>query len=471
MKRGEAWLAVGLGALAGCEGEPPEKTPLLAVTFASGERLRANVIVAPDGTEHFVDFHDQDLDLDCSFQVTTSGYRCVPVASPALALGYSDEGCTQAVGMLDTVPCLTDTGFLFARGDQASCIHTAEAPISIVYRAGDTRSDVQPFQGVPGACSFAFVGDGAYRELEEIPLDRFAAAEERTAAASGGVATRMLFSADGASVAVGLVDDARQQGCVAVGFGSEAKPCLPAGTRLLRDATIRASDCEGPLAALVDRDCAAPELLVDATSTCPTSLQVFAAGEPVAAAFRVTDAVCDALATDTGLVLATPVAEPVDVSEFPSVRTRTIGSGRVTSREAASDSGVPLRVPLAAGSETRFFDEQLGLACTPLFDEDGVLRCMSGPMLTPSNNAFADASCEKPVVLLPACAGGAPPFGFYASCGIGPVTGAFGIGAPALEVYAKIDDGCFAVGAIANAFVVTGDRDLDELPRLEARRY
>lgn len=478
MRRGAVLFLVGVGVAlaAACGDEPVEAPPVRAVMFESGTRLRANVFESEDGTELFVDFHDSVLDLDCSFEETTAGFRCLPPHSLDMQLRFSDDGCTTPVGLAPTsLQCRATSPFVAARGEDAGCPLPTGRPVSAVYRATAAHQGEDYFQGAPGTCFGPFFGLD-WHELEPVPLESFAEAKEQLTAAHDGLATRMLVSSDGAKVALGLFDTERQAPCTPYRDGPDLFRCVPPA-RVMTDRQAFIGDCEDlgmARTGVLAHACNAPALVVDRLLACPPSLDVFETGEPVSGDEAILFGDCSTVSSiypSDFTVL--PLGDPIDVGELPVVRSRQVGVGRLTTRVATSEDGTVLAVPLTSAhtiEETRMFDELFGQPCSPMADADGIWRCVSGPRFE-DIALFADASCSSPVVFAFPCVLPSPSAGFVADCFSGPLTGAIAIGAPVPQTYVDLgDDGCFPSNTEPDMFVVTGERPLDDFPRLEKKR-
>lgn len=72
--------------------------------YLSGTRIRARVLSTSDGAQQFIGWHDNTLNIDCSFlPAPDSTFRCLPAGTIAnLGSYYSDMGCNNPVGLLTT---------------------------------------------------------------------------------------------------------------------------------------------------------------------------------------------------------------------------------------------------------------------------------------------------------------------------------------------------------------------------------
>jgi phage-related tail fiber protein len=65
--------------------------------YQSGSRIKARMLVTPDGAKSFLAWRDTQRNEDCEFLPTADGkYRCLPGSMNSAWLGglYSDSGCT-----------------------------------------------------------------------------------------------------------------------------------------------------------------------------------------------------------------------------------------------------------------------------------------------------------------------------------------------------------------------------------------
>jgi hypothetical protein len=470
-------------ALAGaCADDEPAPIPApTPVRFESGTRLRANLLIDADGHEHFVSFYDSELDLDCSFHETTSGFRCLPAASADLVFAFEDASCTKPVAAVRPPSCVPQGDFVESRGEESGCPLPTGRPIEAFYRATELHENEPTFLGGAGACSETDFGATSFRELEELPFEDFAPAEAQLIEVSGGLGTRMLVSPDGAKLAVGLFDLAHGTRCTPYREpGSEVFRCLPNAAGL-PEFSVALGDCVEPEGTvpglLVHPACSAPPaLLVDERQACPASLDVFAVGDSVSAESAFFAGTCSSVSNVfPGDYRVAPLAEPVDATTLPAVRERRQGAGRVTSRVATAADGSSFAVSLPTSTtfiEWPLFDELLNQPCVPRLDAEGAWRCISGPYYEP-DASYGDPDCTIPVVHVPPCLSPVPPFAFQIDCGagMGPITNAVAIGPPVQQTYIWIEEGvCAGTGPMPGAFLSLGERPLDSFPLLVAKR-
>jgi hypothetical protein len=91
--------------------------------YLSGSRIRARVLSTPDGAQQFVGWHDNMLNIDCSFlPAPDSTLRCLPAGTIASAASYySDMHCTSPVGLLTSDAGCTPAYAQVTATTSASC--------------------------------------------------------------------------------------------------------------------------------------------------------------------------------------------------------------------------------------------------------------------------------------------------------------------------------------------------------------
>jgi len=119
----------------------------------SGSRLKAYWITAPDGSKQFNNqWWDSQLNIDCSFTVAQDGnWRCMPAASAASAIFFSDAGCTTALFYTFCSIPLTTTYLLVSTTSGTGCSGTTTQTL----RQRGSQHTATVYQGTPTSCSAA----------------------------------------------------------------------------------------------------------------------------------------------------------------------------------------------------------------------------------------------------------------------------------------------------------------------------
>lgn len=109
--------------------------------YEDGERLTAVNYVGDDGSKQFAGWHDNVLDLDCSFVLSPEGYRCMPTVGARLTTNrFYDSACQNLAAFL-TAPCEpTPTHVIDFGGactDFAQRVFNAGPKVDLVYLVSD----------------------------------------------------------------------------------------------------------------------------------------------------------------------------------------------------------------------------------------------------------------------------------------------------------------------------------------------
>lgn len=137
---------------AGIEPEPQQTSSSSTGTgpdaqglgYENGERLTAVNYVGDDGSKQFAGWHDNVLDIDCSFVLSTDGYRCMPTVGARLTTNrFYDSDCQNLAAFL-TAPCEPAPTYVIDFG--GACTDFAQR----VFNAG-TKAE-QVYQVFDGDC-------------------------------------------------------------------------------------------------------------------------------------------------------------------------------------------------------------------------------------------------------------------------------------------------------------------------------
>lgn len=349
----------------------------------SGSRLRATYLLTAAGDRVFQRFHDQELDLDCTFQ-GTSPPRCLPPHQ--LTAGYRDAACAQPVVRVDLGPCAEVPAYVTVEPDLCTGATTRLWPvgqaiaITTVYQR-DANGVCTPAPADPTA---------SYRmTLDEVPLDRFVAG--RVVDLGGGrILTRTVIGDDGTAAPLAAFDSELDATCRP---NMTWEACVPeySGTFFADD-----TNCTSPV--ITTRTaCALPEFIRDSTSD---GLALRERGALVTADPSVTLQIYDrsVIVAMTGMHSCTPrtvnllegfalykAGAPVAIDSFEPVE-RVIGDGVRLQPWLLRSGGY--------SEPEGYYDAKLERDCTIQATAPGVWRCM------PETNyvyefLFADPQCTQ----------------------------------------------------------------------------
>lgn len=135
-------------------------SPMPALGYENGSRLRARVFVGADGSRQFIGWNDTELGVDCAFQRTPGGtYRCLPTGAAFFSPSYfTDPGCsTPAVlATCDAAPVYAFENFGTAC-DPVYVVHDVGPALAMVY----VQSGAQCLQTAPPTGLFAYADGGS----------------------------------------------------------------------------------------------------------------------------------------------------------------------------------------------------------------------------------------------------------------------------------------------------------------------
>lgn len=387
-------------------------TPTGDEPFGSGGRLQARVHRADGGALAFQSFHDLDLDVDCNFELTEGGTRCVPSAP----VFFTDSRCSASAAVhLDTGGC-GDVEYVAARRDaDEGCSGSRRTEVYLRGAAREVTGTVDLFRLHDGHCvslgTHPTDVSGVLFDVEPVDPTVFAAAT-RVQQPLNDVLSREVLVADDdpdAFVAVSAFDRGRDMACRVDRPLRDPEDPDDSGLRCLPDRFAILGEQDGDYfanAGCTQRGAADPE------GACE--------GAP-ALEVGIDDLACDAYYYDvSGPLVSGYVADPrggsggsgtqvncapimdaglstfyqvLDISEptsYPPLERLNVGGGRIQVRGVG-----------AAGQWTaapgRFFDTESDRECYPLlFGSGGELRCVPSWAAYPA--AFADDACTIPLV-------------------------------------------------------------------------
>jgi hypothetical protein len=151
-----------------------------AEPYRSGDRIRAKYLAGSDGSRQFMGWFDTHLDVDCSFLMTSAGYRCVPIPDVYSSESYfSNAECSQPLWAAFSKPgCLTAPGMetpIGAKTVVSECVST-----TTLYRLTPYSGDVYQRAGtsclkIENTTSLVF-----YAELGQLDPTDYVAGEMKT---------------------------------------------------------------------------------------------------------------------------------------------------------------------------------------------------------------------------------------------------------------------------------------------------
>ncbi|HTM43496.1 MAG TPA: hypothetical protein VL137_01000 [Polyangiaceae bacterium] len=409
----------GRGGGSGAGGAQSVSPSLPSEPWLSGNRLRARVITDGNGASLFEGWHDEQLNLDCSFRFADDDkLHCLPIQWTAAQAVYSDGACTQRVAMVakgePAQPFIQDLeipqGFT-PSADSARC--TLPGPSTIkehALRPGNPLARGPVFALVDGQCQpldESTFPATAYDEVSvnAVEASTFVAADLKMEAAAGGVRAIWCEGEDG-SIEVRSLIDTNDQECDAVDIGGASR-CV----------TVHSLHV-GPADGFADAACSVPLLQLVNLSGCADSTVVTldaqfidTCADPVDPSFYPAESLDQmydfAPADQAGNMGCFPSAggqgfyaqaNAVDPARFPAVTWIEQGGDRLRARFGLSASGVPSRNPddVRTGlAQIQFYDTALGRPCIRGQTTDGD-RCL--PEVAPSFRPvtqFIDAACSQ----------------------------------------------------------------------------
>lgn len=240
----------------------------------SGSRLRAKYLVSAGGDRVFQSFHDQDLDLDCTWE-GTSPPRCLP--ERWVTEEFRDPSCAQPVVQVGSGPCAEGPAYVTVELDRCTQATTRVWPV------GGLISLTTVFRrNASGVCTASSTDPTTNYRMTgvEVPLDRFVSG--RVVDLGGGrILTRTVISDDGAVAPLTAFDREINATCQP---SMTWEACVPefSGTYLADDAGCTSPVLTTPTACVPPayiRDSASQELglfergaLVTADPTVPLQL-------------------------------------------------------------------------------------------------------------------------------------------------------------------------------------------------------
>jgi hypothetical protein len=159
----------------GAEGEGEGIAQNQLALYKSGSRLKAVVGRTPDGAQAWLGWWDDDLGIDCTFQLTDDGEeRCIPTRSNGQIQYFTDPGCSQPLyNYYEAAPrCEQDEMIAIWGSSVELCKQTV-----VVYENDGVFSGEFVYYNNNGTCMSYnrtdFQGWGFIRLGARIPLDRF----------------------------------------------------------------------------------------------------------------------------------------------------------------------------------------------------------------------------------------------------------------------------------------------------------
>lgn len=149
-------------------------------TAKSGTRIKMILLTTPDGAEHFVGWHDAQLNVDCGFAVAADGkLRCLPALQQLVTLGYySDANCTVSLGMVFAQGGCTAPSFRSYTGSLGATNQCLTTQRETLYNGATLYTGTVYAKDNTGACAVATVpaNEKPYTLGPEVPPTTFQSA-------------------------------------------------------------------------------------------------------------------------------------------------------------------------------------------------------------------------------------------------------------------------------------------------------
>ncbi|HQY63371.1 MAG: hypothetical protein IPF92_30870 [Myxococcales bacterium] len=358
--------------------------------FRGGSRLKARVLSGEGGAKVFQSFSDSALGTDCAPRQGADGkLRCLPLVGGDPL--FADAACTLLAAR---APAECEPSKFTATAD--SCGKGVE-----VYEIGAKLEGPKAYRKSNGACE-AFSPDAPLHATTKVDLAKFAELTTSEVAA-GPLTVTQVRSADGAAAVYQLAITSSKAECALQSLSDvsgEALGCVPAAASSTPESEFGDAACSEPVAvsyqseACGARPAVAQIFAKKGAGECDGyRLEYRALGEPVSALYAKGGGTCAALPAPPGAARsAYKLGATVDPATFPAVASRSVGSGRLRSREyTVADKAVGQAQTLLDGE----------VACSPSSFADGVKRCLPGTVRTvtarETQQKFADPACTQPL--------------------------------------------------------------------------
>jgi hypothetical protein len=376
--------------LLGCGGATPETNPGSVERTVSGSRLRAVFVEAADGTDHFMSWRDDQLDLACSFtRLGDEQLRCLPAREEEATINevvYADDRCTTPLA--DLAPDFTwfpgcpQPRYAYAWQTGTTCTQNPS-----YYRVGRRLEPATVYRKEGGGCIAGpvrrYTTSSGIFSIEPVELSQFVAGALEEGPAAEGIRPVYLVTADGARAIWTFRDDAGRFDCD-LHLTPAGLRCLPTDRAIVG---YRFSDpqCKAPAAmALTCLEGLRRSVGFGFTSGYEEGnsvTRIFRGGDKLPVSFVGSGASC--LADTTGFGAFGVGAEIPSSSFVPGAQKLVKGaSGLVQPVDKAGGWSMPSPRPLQ-GSDN--YD------CLFAPTSDGVLRCLPGPL--EDSPLYADARC------------------------------------------------------------------------------
>jgi hypothetical protein len=393
-------------------------------SYESGTRLRAHLWQG-DGAAMFVDWHDTQLGIDCSFQDMGAGdLRCVPQKSTGEAASqpavYLDSSCTQLGSLAGTKP----SGFVVAPPGQDACgLPLGSLQIGVFESAAVSVAQVFSMQG--GSCLRTDEPPGQLAwPLAPVGPSAFVGAHIVTEPRGATLDIEILLAADGTKQLGHAID--RRQSAPCSGRSDWAPPlfvddplerCLPLGIVTASPVGyFGTADCNPQLNGLwgcYEDMCPPPtegvltEMGACDGGACETLVGILIAGPRLDTTWQLDPNGTCVQVPIGGSCFFHPASSLIPPDQIPKFATRRVGDGRLSQilRTAEDDER-----EIAEESFTLWDNAQTG-PCSLASFSDGKSRCLPGGTADIGEGGFlfyADPACTQLVV--PVSSGTPPPF-------------------------------------------------------------
>jgi hypothetical protein len=378
-------------------GTPPLLTVPLVDTPTYGTRLTA----IPGADESVLPgwrVYDSRWQSECSFEWSADGLlRCLPTRRYVTPTEFSDSQCSKPVVVerpVSPLGCGNPLPPTLALASHATC------PISYAMHRLGPRLAGPHFEQVSGVCREAPGATAVYEVGEAIPPTEFVSATRRVGEAKGGIAPVFLDADDGSQLFRNWHLPASGTDCRFERAGDGKFRCLPIAATPIFGDPQQYSDalCTTPSTSIPRDGCAASTLFVHSYRGDLCGERRVSVHPGLAKHEQVHARSTGACAPGPGSNLTTehlsygPEIAPDQLIE--GVLAISGGSGRLKHLAVVTSAG--------AARTIRFWDDRLGVYCSPSQMMDGTTRCL--PVQSATSGVaeyFRDSLCTESLVLTP----------------------------------------------------------------------
>ncbi len=366
---------------------PPNTGP-----YRSGSRLTVRVTSDGQGAETFTSLYDTELEQYCSFQQGLGDDQTYHCISAGFSLPYfADDACTEPVvtsgstclpikvGGLVQLPVASTSGCGVERFEYLEVV----APIS---PAAVYRLDAE------GQCVMQEVGAGSeYFSAVAADPQNYVSATRRVDLVDeeAQLSVGYLDGEDGSSVQVDLLY--ADETCYPDPYAADnGWVCMPGTYGHLGGPYVSADCMSDPVIEVTQDECnrAEPSYILSYPDSCGGQYRVYEVGEVVDGP-KYSEVIvdqCDEQSIPANQILRA-FGDELPLGTFPSLPVVESGSDRLRALSVAATAGRPTQ-------RSEWYDQELGVACTPAIMTDGTRRCVPQGNSYASGSYFSDADCS-----------------------------------------------------------------------------